>query len=264
MPKLDTFRIHNKGTLKNIMNPKPPPAPTSEQGRMEQDIMKYLMKESGKDQLAEILPKKKSSRSRKLVPPPPVPSPNQPTAPKKGIVKEDLISKILKYQSNKRFGNIINKELGFKYTRTQLTKYSVDNLETILHRIRTHLNTRNMDQVFEHMAKVTAKGYEDLVSGFGYNIEGFSDLLLANPAFHDAFERWKIERKIPEIPPSFQLMYIIASTTYMAHIQNKKYDVLREKKVQKADPKPELKKKKPKEENVEKLKSNFKPGDIII
>ena len=214
-----------------------------------------------------MLPAKKSSRSKKTVPaPPPVPVPRStqpaPTG-NKGIVKEDLITKIIKYQTNKRFGPIVNKELGMKYTRTQLTKYSVDNLETILHRIRTHLNTRNMDQVFEHMAKVTAKGYEDLVSGFGYNIEGFSDLLLANPSWHDAFERWKIERKIPDIPPSFQLMYIIASTTYMAHIQNQKYEILKERKAQKDQPKPKVEKVAT-NLNKEKLKSNFKPGDIII
>ena len=205
------------------------------------------------------------SKSKQVVrqqPPPPVdvtkPPPKPPVA-NKGIMKEDLISKILKYQQNKRFGTIINKELGFKYTRSQLTKFNIDNLETILHRIRTHLNTRNMDQVFEHMAKVTAKGYEDLVTGFGYNIEGFSDLLMQNPAFHDAFERWKIERKIPDVPPSFQLMYIIASTTYIAHMSNK----------QRAPPhkqtEPQIKIVEKQETDDEpRLKSKFKPGEIII
>ena len=195
------------------------------------------------------------------------PSTKPPSVTNKGIVKEDLISKILKYQRNKRFGTIINKELGFKYTRTQLTKQSIDNLETILHRIRTHLNTRNMDQVFEHMAKVTAKGYEDLVTGFGYNIEGFSDLLLENPSFHDAFERWKIEREIPDVPPSFQLMYVIASTTYMAHLSNKH----RRPTTQQIETQSKkLDKKQIDEELIIKddidtrMKTKFKPGEIII
>jgi hypothetical protein len=122
-----------------------------------------------------------------------------------------------------------------------------------------------MDQVFEHMIKVSAKGYEDLVSGFGYNIDGFSDLLLANPAFHDAFERWKIEQKVPEVPPSLQLMYIIASTTYIAHLQNPRH--LEEKPYPK-QPKTEVQKKVKKIENEIQPKpsrvSNFKPGDIII
>ena len=227
MPKSSTFRI-NGGTLKNIMNPPPPAPPASQQGRMEADVMKYLLKQSKNEALAEVLPKK-SSRSRKIKPlaPPPIPKPSakNSTAPvgSKGIVKEELVSKILKYQGNRRFGNIIKTELGFKYTRNQLTKYKIDDLETILHRIRTHLNTRNMDQVFEHMVKVSADGYEELVSGFGYDIQGFSDLLLSNPAFHDAFERWKIEKKVPDIPPSFQLMYIVASTTYVAHMANAKH-----------------------------------------
>ena len=181
----------------------------------------------------------------------------------KGIVKEDLITKILKYQHNKRFGTIINKELGFKYTRVQLSKQSIDSLETILHRIRTHLNTRNMDKVFEHMAKVTAKGYEDLVTGFGYNIEGFSDLLMENPSFHDAFERWKIEKSpLPDVPPSFQLMYIIASTTYMAHVMNKSHTAIRDKKIEPKDNKKIIKEVIIKDENP-RIKSNYKPGNII-
>ena len=207
--------------------------------------------------------------------PPPPPQPPS-TNPKKstskqysepeqntGIVKEDLICKILKYQNNKRFGSIIKQELGFKYTRPQLAKNSIDSLETILHRIRTHLNTRNMDKVFEHMAKVTAKGYEDLVTGFGYNIEGFSELLMENPAFHDAFERWKIERKIPDVPPSFQLMYIIASTTYVAHTTNKGIQFANQQKLQ-PPPKPVISKTEQTKPNDERIKSNFKPGDIII
>ena len=209
--------------------------------------------------------KSKSKKSKKLPAPPP-PPPNVMSSSKlkepienKGIIKEELITKILKYQTNKRFGTIINKELGFKYTRLQLTKHSIDSLETILHRIRTHLNTRNMDQVFEHMAKVTAKGYEDVVTGFGYNIEGFSDLLMQNPSFHDAFERWKIERKIPDVPPSFQLMYIIASTTYMAHVMNKSQVAIREKQKE-----PDIKKIKKEVKDQVGIKSNFKPGDIII
>ena len=134
------------------------------------------------------------------------------------IEKEKLILKILKYLNSKRFGQKIKTELGIKYTRQQLLKCTNDNLEGILFRIRNYLNTQNMDLVFEHMARYSAKGYEDFVSNF-YDIEGFSDLLMQNPAFWDAFERWKIEHEMPDIPPSMQLVYIIASTTYIAHLQ---------------------------------------------
>ena len=217
----------------------------------------------------KVLPKK-SSNSKKPPTLPDLPSTHKDIATtNKSIVKEDLIHKILKYQSNKRFGPIVNKELGFKYTRTQLTKYSIDNLEAILHRIRTHLNTRNMDQVFQHMVEVSAKGYEDLVCGFGYDIDGFSELLLSNPAFHDAFERWKIERKIPEIPPSFQLMYIIASTTYIAHNRNasKPASIVKQQQIVQKNEIKEIintNKQADKENEKQSIKSNMHPGDIII
>ena len=140
--------------------------------------------------------------------------------PKTKTDKEKLIMKIVKYQESKRFGEKIKKGLGIKYNRTQLLKCSVENLESILFRIRSFLNTINLDSVFEHMARHCAKGYEDLMCNF-VDIEGFSDLLLSNPAFWDAFERYKIEKEMPEIPPSMQLMYIILSTTYIAHLQNR-------------------------------------------
>lgn len=215
----------------------------------------------------KVLPKK-SSKSKSDIPD--VPTVNKDIATtNKSIVKEDLIHKILKYQSNKRFGAIINKELGFKYTRAQLTKQSIDNLEAILHRIRTHLNTRNMDQVFQHMVEVSAKGYEDLVCGFGYDIDGFSELLLSNPAFHDAFERWKIERKIPEIPPSFQLMYIIASTTYIAHTRNasKPVPITKQQQIVKKNEIKEITKNAEPTDNeneIQPIRSKMNPGDIII
>ena len=50
--------------------------------------------------------------------------------------KEKLILKIFKYQNNKRFGENIKKNLGLKYTRSQLLKCSIENLESILFRIR--------------------------------------------------------------------------------------------------------------------------------
>ena len=264
MPASSSFRI-DKGTLSNIMKPKTIPSQPALQNPMEKDVMKYLLKQSKKEALANYLPTKKKLSKSKPPPPPPVdvmkqPVSKPPPVTNKGIVKEDLISKILKYQMNKRFGGIINKELGFKYTRSQLTKMSIDSLEIILHRIRTHLNTRNMDQVFEHMAKVTAKGYEDLVTGFGYNIEGFSDMLMQNPSFHDAFERWKIERKIPDVPPSFQLMYIIASTTYMAHMSNKSRKIEPQNKI---EPRKKIIEKQETLDDEQRLKSNFKPGAIV-
>ena len=145
---------------------------------------------------------------------------SKPKTNKSKTDKEKLMMKIVKYQESKRFGDKIKKGLGIKYTRQQLLKCSVENLESILYRIRSFLNTINLDSVFEHMARHCAKGYEDIMSNF-LDIEGFSDLLLSNPAFWDAFERYKMEQEMPEIPPSFQMIYIVLSTTYIAHLQNR-------------------------------------------
>ena len=151
-----------------------------------------------------------------------VPATATPTAQAKAVVvsdKETLITRILKYQASRRFGHVITKELKINYNREQLTKFSIDRLEKILKRIRTHLNSRNMDAMFEQLAITCANGYERTISPF-YDITGFSDLLLANPGFHDALERYKIERELPDVPPGLQLAYIVASTTLTAHALN--------------------------------------------
>ena len=127
--------------------------------------------------------------------------------------------KIQKYQASRRFGAYVTKELKVTKSREQLQKMSIDNLKSILHRIRLNLNNRNMDTIMESMAITCAKGYETTISNF-YDIEGFTELLTANPGFWDAFERWKIERELPDIPPGIQLAYIIATTTLAAHTLN--------------------------------------------
>ena len=145
-----------------------------------------LMKKLTKDELPELYSKGKSKKTRPQ---------NNPSKKSQGqneqvisenptssqhktkTDKEKLIMKIVKYQESKRFGDKIKKGLGIKYTRPQLLKCSVENLESILFRIRSFLNTINLDSVFEHMARHCAKGYEDLMCNF-VDIEGFSDLLL--------------------------------------------------------------------------------------
>ena len=136
------------------------------------------------------------------------------------VDKESLIMRILKYQSSRRFGPYITKTLKITQSREQLSRYSIDRLQNTLHRIRLNLNNRNMDAIFENMAMTCAKGYETTVTHLGFDIEGFTGLLSQNPGFWDAFERWKIEREMPDIPPGIQLGYIIASTTLAAHSLN--------------------------------------------
>ena len=133
--------------------------------------------------------------------------------------KENAIMKIINYQNSGRFGSHIKKELTINFNREQLLKKNLEQLESILYRIRQFLNARQMDGIYDQMVKTTAMGYEDVVSNF-YDIRGFSDMLLSNPAWWDAFERWKLERELIDIPPSFQIAYIIATTTVMAHMKN--------------------------------------------
>ena len=135
-------------------------------------------------------------------------------------MKENLIMKVLKYQTSKRFGATIKNDLKISYTRDTLARKTPDQIEMILHRIRTFLNSRNLDAVFEHMASTCAIGYEKTITPF-YNIDGFSNILLQNPDFWDCLERWKIEREMPNIPPHLQMLYIVASTTITAHELNK-------------------------------------------
>lgn len=135
------------------------------------------------------------------------------------LYKEKMIMKILKYQNSKRFGDSLRKELSIKYTRDKLLKCSNDNLETILFRIRQYLNSKNTDNVIEHLATFGVKTYEQFVSQF-YDINGFSDLILSNENFFCALERYAIESEVRDIPPSMSLLYTILSTTYIAHLQN--------------------------------------------
>lgn len=175
----------------------------------------------------------------------------------KDVVKEDLIIKITNYQNSRRFGQHLKKDLKISFSREQLLKKSEQQLEAIMYRIRTYLNTRHMEGVFEQMVKTTASGYENIVTSFGYDIRGFSDLLQNNPAFWDAFEMWKLERKLPDIPPSLQLMYIISSTTVVAHLQNKYNDkALRESRVN--EKKQQIKKKQQDKEKINKKENKEK------
>ena len=206
MPKSDIISIDQDKTLKGFNLTKNPAAleapiqekPKIKRGRPPKKISDGLLMKSLKSEI-----KKTDIKEDNM-----------------SVKKEDMIRIILKYQSSDRFGASLKKDLGIKYTRPQLVKYTEAEVEAALHRIRTHLNTRNMDKVFNHMAEQTAMGYENLITGFGYNITGFKDILWANPSFHDAFCRWKIEQKVPDVPPSFQMMYIVASTTYIAHLHN--------------------------------------------
>ena len=130
--------------------------------------------------------------------------------------KRNLIFKIQKYQDSSRFGKIVKYELGFKETFVELSDKSENDLENMLHRIRTHLDNKNLDKFYENMATTLAITYETTLSPF-YNIDGFSDMLLENEDFWNSYERLRIETEFPSINPTTQMLFMIAQLTIIAH-----------------------------------------------
>lgn len=210
MQKLNEVVIDQDQTLANIMETKPEKQqnPTNLYDLLSQNLEENTKKKKAK-------PKKKAVANQATTPLPKVPPPTQTAAT---TDKEGLILKIQKYQSSRRFGTYITKDLKISQSREQLVKLSIERLENILHRIRLNLNSRNLDAIFENMALTCANGYETTMTHLGFNISGFSDLLTANPGFWDAYERWRIEKAdLPDIPPGIQLAYIVSATTIAAY-----------------------------------------------
>ena len=250
MPQSQTFTTDTKKTLASFIKDKNQGIPSLD-NIGNQQIPKKLI-----DQLLKKQTKPKSTKTKVETKPLTKSSSNN-----EDISKEDDIMKIINYQNSHRFGNHLKKDLKIQYTRDQLQKKSLNQLEAILHRIRTYLNTRHMEGVYEQMVKTCSMG---VVTNFGYDIEGFSSLLLNNPAFWDAFEMWKLERKLPNIPPSLQLMYIISSTTIIAHMQNKHKIVSKESRIdQKKDKKEKTKQVQEKQKKSEPKKTLLKVGTVL-
>ena len=144
---------------------------------------------------------------------------NSPKTKKPSIKSEDIQNKIFtiqKYQNSPRFSEYLKKNCGIKYSITQLEKMKEPQLSNVLDKIRINLDNRNMDHIYNTMAKTMANGLEMTVSPF-YNIDGFSDTLLNNEEFLDVYEKFKIEYKLPTMPVGLQLGYIITSTMLIQH-----------------------------------------------
>lgn len=207
MQQFDKVPIDKEQTLKNIMNNNTTKVTNEPKTKATRSATPKISKKTLKDVLKQTQPPtmKKARQST-----------SNTTDLKE---KEDLIIKVINYQNSSRFGTQIRKELKMNFSRDQLAKKTTQEIDNVLYRIRNFLNNRGLSGIYEQMAKTTAVGYENIVSEF-YDITGFSDLLLNNPAFWDEFEMWKCERSLPDIPPSLQLMYIVSSTTLMAHYKN--------------------------------------------
>ena len=130
--------------------------------------------------------------------------------------KQKLIHTIQKYQDSSRFGKIVKYELGFKQNFVELSEKTESELENILHRIRSHLDNKNLDKFYENMATTLAISYEQILSPF-YPIDGFSDMLLENEDFWNSYERFRIESEFPSVNPTTQMLFMIAQLTIIAH-----------------------------------------------
>ena len=134
--------------------------------------------------------------------------------------KLEKIHTIQKYQTSPRFGNYVKKTLKINHTESKLEKMTDKKLDDILNKIRLYLDNRNMDVIYNNMAKSLSKAAEMTITPF-YDIDGFSNNLLSNEDFWNSYERFKIEQKMPTIPPSVQLLYVVSATMLMTHQQNK-------------------------------------------
>ena len=132
--------------------------------------------------------------------------------------KQKYVYQILKYQDSPRFGNYIKKDLKINFTETSLQKKKPKALEEILNRIRVNLDNRNLDNFYNAMLVNATLSFERLMDHF-YTIEGFSESLMKNPHFLDSVERYKIENigKMPSIPPSLQIIFIMSQTAMICH-----------------------------------------------
>ena len=134
--------------------------------------------------------------------------------------REHLIITIMKYQNSKRFGEYLQTNMNLQYAEEGLRKRSSKQLEDILMKINLRLDSRGIDQIFEQFANMSAVLIEKSVDPF-YECQGYAKNLLSNPSFHDAVERYRIELKLPKVPPLVQISYVMTSTLITTHEINK-------------------------------------------
>lgn len=134
--------------------------------------------------------------------------------------KQSLIMIIRRYQENPRFKDFVSKNIGIKETYNSLNKKSIPQLQDLLERIRVQLDNRNVDKIYDSLAKSSSQVYETVLSDF-YDIDGFTDNLFSQENFLDCLEKIKIETNLPHIPPYVQMGYIVLQTTILTHEVNK-------------------------------------------
>ncbi len=121
---------------------------------------------------------------------------------------------ISRYQASERFSDIIKKQLGIKFSEAQLQKKSLSVLQGILSKIQMHFSNRGTDKLFDMAVKNGSITYEKIISQY-YDIDGFTNNFLGDPAVLDSLECFKCENVQMAIPPIYQLIFAIISCTYI-------------------------------------------------
>ncbi len=134
--------------------------------------------------------------------------------------KQRIIMVLARYINNRRFGEFIQKKLKIKFTEPQLQKKKLTTLKGLLSKIKTHLTNKGSDQMFDLLVKNGLITYEKMLNSY-IDISGFSDNLLNNSDFLDSLEMVKIENINLTIPPMYQLLFTIISTTYISYQINR-------------------------------------------
>lgn len=141
--------------------------------------------------------------------------------------KQKNILCLYRYQNSDRFGKYI-KQQGFKFTN--LEKKSLDELESLVNRVRYTVNNKSNGVTLDMMKNaclMVEKGVSIRSKG-KLPLDGFSDALFSNEGFLDDLERFKLEYlSFATIDYRLRMGYTIISTALMVIGQNKKMGNIR-------------------------------------
>lgn len=138
--------------------------------------------------------------------------------------RQNLIHIIQKYQSSERFGTFIRSELKITYTAEALSKKTIPQLQSILDKIRLHLDNQNLNKIYDSVLFSSTAFIETMSKPIGVNVDGFSTLLLENEEFLNCWERIKCETVMPTVPSHIQMIFILGQTYFLAYAINKQKD----------------------------------------
>lgn len=129
-----------------------------------------------------------------------------------GREKRELISKLTQYKS--LFPAELKK---FKVKKNA----NVQELKEYLNEMEIIVNTSSVEQFITDSILHCIKLIEGGSSYTKYNIQGCSDMLNANPQFHQLSKMLYIKYKIfTAIPPEFQLLMLVSTTAYICKCRN--------------------------------------------